>query len=87
MKLEQLRAFAPFPYRALFGCHTQLGPCTTAAFFATPCVVQRGGVPFWTRAAGGFAGSEGFGWGGGEAGASEAVRGVAESGEHFAGGW
>ena len=54
-----------------------------AALAAAAGGVECGGVPFGTGFARCFAGGECFGWGGGEACASEAVRGVAESGKHF----
>lgn len=73
----------PFSEWAFLGCHAELCPCGATALATAARAVQRGGVPFRTRAAGRFAGGEGFGWRCGEACASEAVRGVTESGEHF----
>ena len=71
----------PLSERAGFGCHAELCPGATATLAAAAGGVQRGGVPLIARAAGGFAGGEDFGRGGGEAAAGEAVRGVAEAGE------
>jgi hypothetical protein len=73
----------PFSEWAFLGCHAEFGPSAALAYSAAARVVQRGGVPFGTGAARRFAGGEGFGWGGGEACASEAVRGVAEASEHL----
>jgi hypothetical protein len=73
----------PFSEWAFLGCHAELGPGAASALATAASAFQRGGVPFGTGAAGGFAGGKGFGRGGREACASEAVRGVAEAGEHF----
>ena len=54
-----------------------------AALAAAAGGVECGGVPFGTGAARCLTAGECFGWRGGEACASEAVRGVAESGKHF----
>ena len=66
----------PFSEWAFLGCHAEFRPSRAPALAATARVVQRGGVPFGTGATSGFAGGEGFGWGGGESCASEAMRGL-----------
>ena len=73
----------PLAHRATLGCHAEFRPGGASAFAAAAGGVQRGGVPLIARAAGGFTGGEDFRRGGGEAGAGEAVRGVAEAGEHL----
>jgi hypothetical protein len=73
----------PFAYRASLSCHAEFCPSAATALATAACFVERLRVPLRAGAAGGFAGGEGFGWGGGEAGASEAVRSVAEAREHF----
>ena len=65
----------PLSEWAGLGGHAQLGPGAASALAAAAGGVQRGGVPFGARAASRLSGGEGFGWGGGEACASEAVRG------------
>ena len=64
----------PFAERAAFGRHAQLCPGAATALPASAGGVQRGGVPLWAGAAGGFALGEDFGRGGLEAGAGEAAR-------------
>ena len=73
----------PLCERAGFGGHAEFCPGATAALAAAAGAVQRLRVPLIAGAAGGFALGEDFGWGGGEAAAGEAVRGVAEAGEHL----
>ncbi len=77
----------PFAERASLGCHAEFSPSAATALATAACFVECLCVPFGTVAASRFAGGECFGWGGGEAAAGEAVRGVAEAGEHFTGGW
>ena len=73
----------PFSEWAFLGCHAEFCPSAALAYSAAARSVQSLRVPFRTRAAGGFAGGEDFGWRGREACASEAMRGVAEASEHF----
>jgi hypothetical protein len=73
----------PLAERASLGCHAEFRPSAATALATAACFVECLCVPFGTRAAGGLASGEGFGRGGGEAGAGETVRGVAESGEHL----
>jgi hypothetical protein len=73
----------PFAERAALGCHAEFRPSAASALAAAACFVECLCVPFWAGAAGGFAGGECFVWGCREACASEAVRGVAEAGEHL----
>lgn len=73
----------PFAERASLGCHAEFRPSAAPALAASACFVECLCVPFGTGFARCFAGGECFGWGCGEAGASEAVRSVAEAREHF----
>ena len=73
----------PFSEWAFLGCHAELCPCGASALAAAARAVECGGVPFRTGSADGFAGGEDVRRRGSEACASEAVRGVAESGEHL----
>ena len=57
----------PFSERAFFGGHAELCPSGALTYPAAPGAVQRGSVPFGTRAARRFTGGECFGWGDGEA--------------------
>jgi len=66
----------PFAERAALGGHAELCPGAATALAASAGGVQRGGVPLGAGAAGGLTLSEDFGWGGGEAAAGEAARGL-----------
>ena len=84
-QVSALRFLDRFPLseRAGFGGHAELRPGAAATFAAAAGGVQRGGVPLIAGTAGRFAVGEDFGWRGGEARAGEAVRRVAEAGEHL----
>ena len=73
----------PFADRTTLGCHAEFCPSAATALATAACFVECLCVPFGTGFARRFAGGECFGWGCGEAGASEAVRSVAEAREHF----
>jgi hypothetical protein len=64
----------PFAERASLGCHAEFRPSAARALAASACFVECLCVPFGAGFARCFAGGECFGWGGGEAGASEAAR-------------
>ena len=76
----------PFSEWAFLGCHAEFCPSAALAYSAAARSVECLRVPFGTGAARCFALRESFGWRGGEACASEAMRGVAESGEHLCAG-
>ncbi len=73
----------PLAERASLGGHSEFCPGGAAALATTARGVECLRVPLRAGAAGGFAAGEGFGWGDGEAGESEAVRGVASPSKHF----
>jgi hypothetical protein len=68
----------PFADRTTLGCHAEFCPSAATALATAACFVQCLRVPFGTGAARCFAGGEGFGWRGGEAGAGEIKSGASE---------
>ena len=71
----------PFAERAALSCHAEFSPSAASALAAAACFVECLCVPFGAGFARCFAGGECFGWGGGEAAAGEAMRGLAEFGK------
>ena len=71
----------PLAEGTALGGHAEFCPGGASALATAARGVECLRVPLRAGAAGGFAGGEGFGRGGGEAAAGEAVRGVAESGD------
>lgn len=69
----------PLAEGAALGRHSELGPSRATALAAAAGAVQRGGVPFGTGAAGGFALGEDFGRGGRESGGREICSRETES--------
>ena len=73
----------PFSYRASLGCHAEFCPRAASALATAARGVECLRVPFGTGAARCFSVGECFGWRGGEACASETVRGTIKCFQHF----